>query len=109
MKKSLRWLLFLVISGALTIGLTLTAERGVLLDHSGVTSVWRLVSRKWERTPSLPGAAMEIKVTDNGSVWVTTAFHAGLSRWDGDHWTWFKGSDFGTQTNYVSGSFALAG
>jgi hypothetical protein len=36
-------------------------------------------------------------------------FQAGMSRWDRDRWTWFKGEDFGTRTNYASGGFALAG
>jgi hypothetical protein len=80
----------------------------VFLNQSGKATVWRLISGKWQQTPRLQGAAFEIQVSANGSVWVASTFHAGLSRWDRDHWTWFKGEDFGTQTNYTSGGFALA-
>src|SRR6266853_375195 len=107
-RKPLRVLLFLAIGGATVVIFWLVVTR-VLLNQSGRATVWRLASGKWQQTPRLQGAAFGIQVTPNGSVWVATMFRAGLSRWDRDHWTGFKGEDFGTQTNYSSGGFALAG
>src|SRR6266481_2073975 len=95
MRKPIRWFLFLAIAGA-SISFTILLARGVLLNQSGRATVWRFVSGQWRQTPDLQGAAFGIQVSANGLGWVATTFHAGLSRWEHDHWTWFKGEDFGT-------------
>ncbi|HYL37949.1 MAG TPA: tetratricopeptide repeat protein [Bryobacteraceae bacterium] len=108
MTKRLRWLVFFAIGGVAVAMLAWLAPPR-LLNQSGNTAVWRFASGKWDRTPRLEGAAVDIQAGRDGSVWVATVFHAGLNRWDRDHWTWFKSQDFGTQTNYASGGFAVAG
>ena len=105
--KPTRLLTVLVIPVLIAI-VTIVLGRSTIL-YSAKTAVYRFNNGAWSATDALPGTAEDIQVSPQGVVWVSTSFHAGLSKTNAGHWTSYNGSDFGTATNYPWGGFTLSG
>jgi tetratricopeptide (TPR) repeat protein len=63
----------------------------------------------WQKLPLPKGYPESLRVSSGGTVWSLTWGRAGLSRWDGTAWQYFKATDFGSPTSYVDREFALDG
>jgi tetratricopeptide (TPR) repeat protein len=108
-RPNLARLLGLLVIPVLLVVFTMVLSRGSMLDASPKTRVYNFKDGVWSTADPLPGAAGDIRVSPGGVVWVSTSFHAGLSRTTAGLWTSYTGSDFGTRTNYMWGGFALSG
>jgi hypothetical protein len=76
-------------------------------DFHDQRSVFRYHDGNWAPGPKLAGGIGEIQVSGDGSVWTTPRARGGLSRLDGDHWTWYGRRDFGSSSNWLRGGFAV--
>lgn len=76
-------------------------------DFRDARSVYRFKDGAWTAAPPVPGGAWNLQVSEKGTVWTDPATRGGLGRLDGDHWAWYGPRDFGTQTTWVRGGFAL--
>lgn len=63
----------------------------------------------WQKLPAPAGSTESLRVSSGGTAWVLTWGRAGLSRWDGTAWQYYKETDFGTRTSFLDREFALDG
>ena len=68
-----------------------------------------LGAANWRAQPGLPGSPVAMKTPDGGDLWIQTVLGASLSRRRDGDWEIFRGPQFGTESNYSPGGFALAG
>ncbi len=100
-------IILFVLTAAFAIGVVV-AMQSVLYSGAGA-AFYLPPGGSWQKAPPLAGDPDDIQVSPQGKVWVSTAFHGGLSRFDGSSWQYYSGPDFGTQENYLWGGFTLVG
>jgi hypothetical protein len=86
-RPNLARLLGLLVIPVLLVVFTMVLSRGSMLDASPKTRVYNFKDGVWSPAAALPGAAGDIQVSPGGVVWVSTSFHAGLSRTTAGQWT----------------------
>src|SRR5580704_18838234 len=61
----------------------------------------------WTPSPEVPGNGWGLKVSSLGAVWTISVSPGGLCRLDGDRWTCYGKKQFGSNTGWLRGGFAL--
>lgn len=74
---------------------------------SDTRTVFYLRDGVWRPSPQVPGGAWGLHISSRGAVWTIGATCGGLSRLDGNRWTRYGKTDFGSRSDWIRGGVAL--
>jgi hypothetical protein len=99
----------LLVLGIIGCPLVMRVRPGRLPDFSDTRTVYRYAGGRWIATQPFPGGVENIQVSPSGVVWATAKWGSELVRWDGAHWSRYRGADIAIPDAVLSGGFALQG
>lgn len=76
--------------------------------HNFVSKLFRFKDGIWTPSPAVPNGFGVYDVSSRGTVWVAD-WPGGLSRLDGDSWTHYGKTEFGTTSDWMRAGFVLRG
>ncbi|MGA2434882.1 MAG: hypothetical protein ABSG25_06310, partial [Bryobacteraceae bacterium] len=85
------------------------AYRGAKPDFNDMGRVYRFRDGVWTPSPEIPGGAWRVRVSSRGDVWAVGTTRGGLNQLNGSGWTHYGKAEFGAQSDWIRGGFAISG